>query len=187
MPGRCRWLSRITNGRGADHCSRMDLGVSATKIVVSVLSLPKVGFGPPIVGHYSSAFGLAYLISYVHLIALLLVVCRVFKKWPLPSISTAISYSPDQLRSALLYNSGQHFIRLLPLLRRTMTIKSGFPPILSFFNRYLPVLAAVKSPTAIVVTEFLPTGIRDKLFLTFSASDCHADIPRHSHLTNPIP
>src|SRR6516162_10303131 len=79
MPGRCRWLSRITNGRGADHCSRMDLGVSATKIVVSVLSLPKVGFGPPIVGHYPSAFSLAYLVILLHINFWLY--RRVFKKW----------------------------------------------------------------------------------------------------------
>jgi hypothetical protein len=45
----------------------MNLGVSATKIIVGVLSLSEIGFGSPVVDH--SAFGLAYVICTVHWLA----------------------------------------------------------------------------------------------------------------------
>src|SRR5262245_10712357 len=67
----------------------MNFGVSATKIIVGVLSLSEIGSGSPVVGHYPSAFGLAYLIcTAVHWIAPVrqpLVVPQGFKKWPRPS------------------------------------------------------------------------------------------------------
>jgi hypothetical protein len=47
----------------------MDLCVSPTEIVVSVLSLSEIGSASPILGHYPSAFSLAYLICSVHWIA----------------------------------------------------------------------------------------------------------------------
>jgi hypothetical protein len=52
----------------------MDLGVPSTEIII----VSKVGFGAPILSHDPSAFGLAYLISYVNLIAPLLVVSQSF-------------------------------------------------------------------------------------------------------------
>jgi hypothetical protein len=81
------------------------------------------------------------------------------------------SYSPTYapLAPPFLDNSSQHFIRLLPLLLSASAVKSNFPPILSFFDRLLAVLAAVKSPTAIVVTELLSRVIGDELFVAFSA------------------
>jgi hypothetical protein len=56
----------------------MDLGVSPTKIIVSVLGLSEIGLGSSILGHDPSAFSLAYLICFVHLLALLLVVSQSF-------------------------------------------------------------------------------------------------------------
>src|SRR5262249_21825587 len=44
----------------------MDLGVSATKIIVGVLSLSEIGSGSPFLGHYSSSLYLRNLIFVAH-------------------------------------------------------------------------------------------------------------------------
>jgi len=108
-----------------------------------------------------------------------------------PSISTAISYPPHQLRSALLYNSGQHFIRLLPLFlnRQSMTIT-----LLSFFETgkqpvlpcQLPLMQMPVLLTAFAA-EYLPGLYFWKGFLAVSTSrhpftstlpPYHKDIPK---------
>jgi len=65
----------------------------------------------------------------------------------------------------------------------TIAVKS---PVLSFFNRLLAIAAAVKSPTAIVVTEHLEGPILDELFTAFLALNCHADILLHSSTDLPL-
>src|SRR5262249_51366255 len=83
--------------------------------------------------------------------------------WPV-----AISYSPNQFGPALLYNLSQHFICLLPLLRRAVAVTVK-PPILSFFDTLLAILATVISSTAVVVTEHLEWSVLDKVFTAFLA------------------
>jgi len=74
-----------------------------------------------------------------------------------------------------------------------VTVKSSFSPILSLLDRLLAIAAAVKSPTAIVVTELLSRVIGDELFVAFSAlghgltylsilnGDCQARNPSSGH------
>jgi hypothetical protein len=69
------------------------------------------------------------------------------------------------------HDPGHNLTCFFPLLRRAATIDPCLPPLLCFLDRFLSISATVISPSTVIVAEFLPTGILDKLLVAFSASE----------------
>jgi hypothetical protein len=71
----------------------------------------------------------------------------------------------------LLYNPSQRFLSFLSLLGSSVAIHPQFPLELCFLYLLLPILAAMVSSTATLITKLLSIGPWNKLFVASLASN----------------
>src|SRR5262249_45769398 len=128
MQGGMSWLGWIADRAGAGYGCGANLGEPSAHLKFGIQRMAHVCFQSAFFGHYPATNGLRDVICWVVHLRLRLAglslgpLTRITLEkniWP-----TAISYPPHQLWPAPLYNSSQHFIRLLPLFlhRQSMTI-----------------------------------------------------------------